>query len=134
MLFLVLVLMPVIKNNPNKRELLNSIGIRFRSVGWATLSLLFITGLFNAYFRGFTISLCMNTDYGRVLLIKISIFAVIAAISFYHDFFAGPKAVSDLENEIDRKKFVKIARIIGELNLLLALAAAFLGVIIVRGW
>ncbi|NNM94135.1 MAG: hypothetical protein HKL88_01570 [Bacteroidia bacterium] len=134
MLFLVLVLMPAIKNNANRRELLNNVGIRLRTVGWATLLLLLITGLFNAYYRGISLQYCLSSPYGRLFLYKISIFAIIAAISFYHDFFAGPQAIREMAQGTDSRKFVKLARIIGQLNLLLALAAAFIGEIIVRGW
>ncbi len=133
MLFLILVIMPSIRNNPQRRQLLYAMGIRFRTVGWIALALLLITGISNMYFRGISLSEITANGYGRLFGYKICVFLLIIGISFYHDFFVGPKGVSEIENEASRKRFVKIAKIIGQLNLLLALIAAGIGIIIVRG-
>lgn len=133
MLFLILVLLPAIKNNPQRRELIFSVGIKFRFVGWIALLLLMCTGVFNMYYRGISIMQVTDNSYSRLFGYKLLSFIVVISISAYHDFYSGPKSLQLSPDEPKSKKLIRTARIIGELNLLLALIAAALGVIIVRG-
>jgi hypothetical protein len=61
------------------------------------------------------------------------LFLIVVTISAYHDFYSGPKSLQLNPDDPKSKKLIRTARIIGELNLLLALIAAGLGVVIVRG-
>ena len=51
MIFLPAVLLPAIKNNTQKIQLIHTVGLKFRTVGWIVLIILLVTGLFNMYFR-----------------------------------------------------------------------------------
>lgn len=138
MLFLVMVLLPAIKNHPERRMLLGSVGIKFRFVGWIALILLLLTGLFNMHYRGISFNGLMDTSYSKLFAAKLLLFFVVISISAVHDFYIGPKSIKlmgepDNNKEIT-KRYVKTARIVGELNLLLALIAVALGILIVRGW
>lgn len=138
MLFLVLVLLPAIKNHPERRLLLNNVGVKFRFVGWIALVLLLLTGLYNMHYRGVSFGSLFNSPYNKLFAIKLILFTIVLIISAFHDFYIGPRSIKLMENsdnkDKDAKKYVKTARIVGELNLLLALIAVALGVIIVRGW
>ena len=137
MLFLVLVLLPAIKNHPERRMLLFNVGIKFRLAGWIALIILLATGLFNMHYRGIGFASLNDSSYNRLFLYKLLLFSIVVIISIYHDFYIGPKSIKMMEQTeqgSDTKRFVKTARIIGELNLLLALIAVALGILIVRGW
>lgn len=138
MLFLVLVLLPAIKNHPERRALLGNVGIKFRFVGWIALVLLLLTGLYNMHYRGVAYSQLLQGSYNQLFFIKLCLFTVVIIISAIHDFYIGPRSIKLMaEQTADKemtKRYVRTARIVGELNLLLALAAVALGVVIVRGW
>ena len=137
MIFLVIVLMPSIRNHPQRRDLLNSVGMKFRTVGWVALILLLLTGLYNMHYRGVSFSQMFAGSYNTLFSIKLTLFTVVLIISAYHDFYAGPKTIKlmqQVDNPEVTKCYVRTARIIGQLNLLLALIAVLLGVFIVRGW
>jgi len=78
MLFIPLVLVPGIKNQPNRVLLLHKTGIKFRFYGWLAVIILIISGVLNIHFRGlpFTIEFFMNTSYGKLLSIKLSLFVI----------------------------------------------------------
>lgn len=134
---MVLVLMPSIRHNPQKRELLNSVGIKFRTVGWVALILLLLTGLYNMHVRGVAFAQLTNSSYNMLFAVKLVLFIMVLLISAWHDFYIGPKSIKLMQENNDAKvtqRYVKTARFVGKLNLLLALVAVALGVLIVRGW
>jgi len=134
MLFLPLVILPGIKGHPDRIAILYNTGIKFRFFGWVSLIALFTTGLLNMYFRGlpFTFEFFMQSDYGTLLRYKLLIFTAILLVSGTHDFFFGRKALDQLQNE-GTGNLKLFARWSGRVNLLLALAMAFLGVVLSRG-
>jgi putative copper export protein len=131
MLFLPLVLLPGIKDSPDRRNLLMGTGLKFRFYGYIVMAMMAITGLLNIYLRGidFTWSFFILSSYGQLVIYKIILFVLMLAISLLHDLFVGRKALEKMENE----NIKIIARWTGRLLLLIALAMAFLGVIISRG-
>lgn len=134
MLFIPLVLVPGIKNQPNRVLLLHKTGIKFRFYGWLSVIILIITGISNIYFRGlpFTIDFFINTSYGKLLSIKLSLFVFMLLVGGIHDFYIGMKSIDEMQ-QTSGNKFKMLARWTGMLNLLLALIIAFLGVAISRG-
>jgi putative copper export protein len=134
MLFLPLVLLPAIKNNPERRTLLMATGLKFRFYGYIMLSILLVTGMLNMYFRGLHFSWAFFTEsrYGRLVSLKIILFSTILLASLVHDFLAGKKAMEKLQ-EGENTKFILIARWTGRMLLLISLIMAYLGVIISRG-
>ena len=134
MLTLPLVLLPSIKDHPDRRKLLYGTGIKLRFWGWIALMGLLITGFSNIFFRGLPISweMLTATNYGQLISYKLIIFVFILLASGIHDFFIGGKALEEITDQ-DSKKITQVARWSGRLILLLALAAAFLGVAASRG-
>lgn len=134
MLFLPLVLLPGIKKHPDRILLLYKTGIKFRFYGWIALIVLSITGALNMHLRGlpFTWDFFTNSNYGKLLGIKLIIFIAMLLIGAIHDFYIGEKAIEQMQNT-ENGKLKLIARWSGRINLLLALTIAFLGVALSRG-
>ena len=134
MLFLPLVLLPGIKNNPERSQLLMVTGLKFRFYGYIVLSILLLTGILNMYFRGinFSWNFFTTSHYGRLVIVKVILFLIILLVSLIHDLYVGRKAVSEVK-ESDRRKLKLIARWTGRILLLISLTMAYLGVVISRG-
>lgn len=134
MLFLPLVLLPGIKNNPERSQLLMVTGLKFRFYGYIVLSILLLTGILNMYFRGINFSwdFFTSSHYGRLVIVKVILFLIILLVSLIHDLFVGRKAVGEVK-ESDRRKLKLIARWTGRILLLISLTMAYLGVVISRG-
>lgn len=134
MLFLPLVLLPGIKNNPERSQLLMVTGLKFRFYGYIVLSILLLTGILNMYFRGinFSWNFFTTSHYGRLVIVKVILFLIILLVSLIHDLYMGRKAVSEVK-ESDRRKLKLIARWTGRILLLISLTMAYLGVVISRG-
>ena len=134
MLFLPLVILPGIKQHPDRIAILYKTGISFRLYGWIALAALLATGLLNMHLRGvpFTWHFFSESSYGTLVSYKILIFVGILLVSGAHDFLFGKKALEDLQKS-DNSNLKLFARWSGRINILLALAMAFLGVVLSRG-
>jgi copper resistance protein D len=135
MLFLPLVLLPNIKNHPDRVKLLYATGVRFRYVGWISLILLLVTGTSNYLTRGLPIEIefLIQSDYGKLLLVKLILFIAMLISGAIHDWYIGKKAL-DYQNGLSDPKMRKLAQWSGRINLILALAIAYIGVALSRGW
>ena len=133
MLFLPLVLLPGIKDHPDRKKLLITTGLKFRFYGYIVLALMFITGLLNIYFRGLTFSIqfFLESRYGSLVSLKILLFITMIIISIFHDLLFGRKAVE--EQLMDDPTLKLIARWTGRLLLLISIIMAYIGVVISRG-
>jgi putative copper export protein len=131
MLFLPFVLLPGIKNDPYRKNLLMATGLKFRFYGYIVLAMMLITGLFNISLRGinFSFDFFILTRYGQLVELKIILFVLMITISLMHDLIVGKKAIEQMEN----KNVKLIARWTGRLLLLISLIMAYIGVIISRG-
>lgn len=134
MLFLPLVILPGIKQHPDRIAILYKTGVTFRFYGWIALAALFVTGLLNMHLRGmpFTTDFFTRSNYGTLVLYKILIFTGILLVSGTHDLFFGKKALEEMQNS-DNSRLKQLARWSGRINLLLALVMAFIGVVLSRG-
>lgn len=130
MLFLPLVLLPSIKNHPDRRALLTSTGVKFRFYGWCALLGLVATGVFNLYAKGypFTMEFFFEHAVGKLFSLKLALFLIMLLVEGFHDFYIGKRAVTATNHSI-----TKIARWSGRVNLLLALIIGLLGIVISRG-
>ena len=131
MLFLPFVLLPGIKNHPDRKNLLMATGLKFRFYGYIVLAMMLITGLLNISLRGinFSFDFFILTRYGQLVELKIILFVLMITISLMHDLIVGKKAIEQMEN----KNVKLIARWTGRLLLLISLVMAYIGVIISRG-
>lgn len=144
MFFLIMVVVPWLRrgNRATAGAMLRDTGIRFRNVGWACFAVLLATGVLNLWLRrvGFEDLASpewRSTPFGRALVLKLTLFALVLALSFVHDFVVGPRATRAMEADPGGAEALRLRRAaswMGRLNALLALALVFLGVVLVRGW
>lgn len=132
MLFLPLVLLPGIKNHPDRKNLLLATGLKFRFYGYIMLFVLLITGLLNIYFRGIPFSFKFFTEsrWGSLVSLKIILFLSMIMIMVFHDQFVGRKAMEQMGNN---KQLKLIASWTGRVLLLISLVMAYIGVLLSRG-
>lgn len=131
MLFLPMVLLPAIKDHPDRRNLLMTIGLKFRFAGYIVLTLLLITGILNMYLRGIDLSwkFLVISRYGKLVITKLFLFLLIIAVSLLHDV----QARKNLLSEKEKMRFKTIAKWSGRILLIISLAMAFIGVVLSRG-
>jgi copper resistance protein D len=131
MLFLPIVLLPAIKDHPDRRNLLMITGLKFRLFGYIVLALLLVTGIANIYLRGIDLSwkFLVISRYGKLVITKLILFLSILAVSLVHDVQARKR----LQSAEEKRKFKIIARWSGRILLIISLAMAFIGVVLSRG-
>ena len=131
MLFLPMVLLPAIKDHPDRGNLLMATGLKFRFFGYIVLSLLLVTGILNIYLRGIDLSwkFLVISRHGKLVIAKLLLFILILAVSLVHDIHARKRLLSDEE----LRKFKIIARWSGRILLIISLTMAYIGVILSRG-
>jgi putative copper resistance protein D len=143
MAFLVLVIVPELKRKDRNgvAELLRATGERFRTVGWICLFTLLATGTINLWARGvrlgdFLRPEWLGSPFGKAVVLKLCLFAIVVAISAVHDFRIGPRAVRairDRPDSLEASQLRRLAARLGRANALLALLMIAVGVVLVRG-
>ncbi|MBK8697276.1 MAG: CopD family protein [Deltaproteobacteria bacterium] len=143
MFFLVLVVVPWLRagNRANAGAFLRETGQRFRSVGWSCFAILTVTGTFNLYVRGvrlgdFTRPEWLASPFGRSVLYKLGLFALVLVVSAVHDFSVGPRASVAIQRDPgspEAERLRRQASLMGRGNVLLALALVAVAVTLVRG-
>jgi putative copper resistance protein D len=144
MLFLALVVVPATRAmDPAERgALISALGRRFRVIGWLCIVLLLATGAVNAGYRGVTLgglftAPFLESAFGRTLLAKLALVALLILLSVLHDFVIGPRwsrAQRQRDPEAQRlaARLRRRASALGRLNTLLALLIVALAVLLVR--
>jgi len=133
MLFLVFIIAPFLMTlEPKDRsKVYQFVGQKYRKLGWVAIIILLVTGPLNLYFLGVPPSAIGDTtflasSYGRTLIIKVTLITILVISSLVHDFYIGPKARGD-------RKYSKLARTFGRMNLILALLIALFAVFLRSG-
>jgi uncharacterized membrane protein len=143
-IFFVVVLVPAIRRAEFAgvgARLVRWSGLRFRWVAWFCFGLFLLTGVWNLLARGIgwrqlQDPLFWQSSFGRTLAFKLIAVGAIVTISAFHDFSVGPRAAAAWQADARSAESSRLrhqAVSLGRLNLLLALAAIALGVILVRG-
>lgn len=133
MLFLPLIMLPSIKYNPERREILIKSGLKFRYYGWGALIGLFLTGWSNMYFKGmrFDVDFLLHTSIGKMLLLKLIIFFLMLSILAIHDIFIGKQLMQN--DSAQSTRLTKMAKYTGRINLVLSILIILLGILLSRG-
>lgn len=143
-----LVMLPVVRRSGSLQqkgdapEFIYKTGARFRLLSWACLAVLLVTGALNLYYRGITAEMLLDpgfwrAGFGAALRWKLLVVAGVLAVSGVHDFVIGPLATERWRaapESAAARRLRKTAGWMGRVNLLLALAAVFFAVALVRGW
>lgn len=149
MLFLALVIVPTTRGLPpvERAALFGAVGRRFRTIGWACIALLVITGTINAAYRGVTWGNLFSAElwsspFGSTLAWKLGVILVLLGLSAYHDFVLGPRSIRVLERagpdappdvHQEAQRLRKRASYIGRGEAILALVVLALAIMLVRG-
>ncbi|MGZ8424901.1 MAG: CopD family protein [Candidatus Binatia bacterium] len=143
-IFIVIVLVPAVRQREFAgiaAPLVRWSGMRFRWVGWPCFGVLAATGIANLLLRGFGWQELQSAEFwqssfGYTLMIKLSLVVAILAVSALHDFFIGPRAAAAWQTNpaaAETKRLRWWAVHLARLNLLFALAAMALAIMLVRG-
>lgn len=154
MLFLGLVLVPVTRalDPPGSGgPVVRAAGRRFRPIAWICIGALLVTGAVNLDHWGYTLTDVfsrglLDTEFGKILAVKLSVVLTIIILSALHDFVLGPRLARVMEAvarasgsrtegppaaaAIQRRRLSMLVR----LNALLALFVLALSVVLVRGF
>jgi len=130
--FFALVIVPGLRRleETKRREILRDVGARFAKVGWYNLGTLVITGIGNLAFRGLLASIAnfdfWRSPFGSTLAIKLLLVVIVFALTYAHYLDAlreGPSSPADRAR----------ASWLGRSTMILSIAIAVLGVMLVRG-
>jgi len=144
MLFVTLVVAPWLRrgDRANAAPFLRETGARFRNVAWACFAIMLVTGAFNLWVRGVRPAdladpVWLASPFGAAVVLKLSVFVLVLAVSGVHDFVVGPRATAAIaraprSHEAGRLR--RQATLLGRANVVLALVLVALGVSMVRGW
>lgn len=136
------VLAPVLRRagDPAARQaLFQQVGRRFRTVGWACIALLLVTGLAQLGFRGWWgmdvwgSATFWSTDSGRALAWKLGAVAAMLAIQGVHDFRHGPRAGTLDPRSEEARAMRRRAALLARLNAALGIVVIWFAVALVRG-
>ncbi len=138
MVFLSLVLVPILKREPfaaQRGGLIRAAALRFRFVVWSAIAVLLTTGPLLVMNRGW--SLGEPGGWPVVLAVKLTLIAVLLALTVAHDFFIGPRVGRILQTpEASRagrdRLLVGSSSWLPRLSLLLALAVLLSAVSLAR--
>ncbi|MBI4401559.1 MAG: DUF4149 domain-containing protein [Nitrospirae bacterium] len=138
MLFLSLVLVPVLKQEPiaaQRGVLFRTIGVRFRSIVWISVAVLAVTGPLLLSQRGD--SLLEPSGWSLVLKVKLLLVTALIGLTAIHDFWLGPKVGQSLrELPQDRGPaevmLIRLSPWIARLALVLALGVLLAATALVR--
>ena len=137
MLFLGVVGAPVLRavDPPELRQrLFHQLGLRFRTVGWAAIAVLVVTGILMLYARGLLAwsgvlgsALFWRSSLGIALAAKLAAVVAMIVVSGVHDFLLGPaagRAVAGSGRALElRRRAALLARANALVGILLVLAA-----------
>ncbi len=147
-LFLVLVIVPMTRSGaiprPQAVVLLRLMGLRFRPVAWAAISVLVATGIFLAWDHWNVSPNDLLTGGGtfvQTLRAKVGLVALAIVLSAVHDFVLGPKVTTLAEAASPggapsqelikaRRRLIQLARA----NVAIILAILVTAVMLGRGW
>ena len=124
--FLVAVAVPFARTFPPERrtEIASAIGRRFRPLAWTALGGLVASGLYTMQRLAlFSSDRLTDSSYGRTLLVKLVLVALLIVLAVVHDFVLGPRAERDHNG---RGLLLTLARINGVLTLVIPIIGVLL--------
>lgn len=131
MIFLTVVLVPVERGigDPKLRfDLVNKIGTRFKYLGWASIAVLLLTGLYNALTRIPSWGALFGTRYGLTLVTKILLVILMVVLSALHDFYLGPRVAESAMKQQRIPRELIVLTYLARGNLLIGLLVVYLAV------
>lgn len=142
MFFLAAVGAPVLRRIDDarlRRDLFQRLGARFRSVGWAAIGVLLVTGVLNLHYRGVLRGEILldsgfwTTPYGRALALKLATVTLMLTIQGVHDFLHGPRAGRAEPGSAEGLGMRRRAALLARVNALVGIVLVYAAVRLARG-
>ena len=142
MFFLAAVGAPVLRklDPPSLRaELFRTLGEGFRRLGWVAIAVLLVTGIGNLHARGLTNWELLSSPefwrqrYGRTLMWKLLLAALMIAASAVHDFWIGPRAGRLPAGSAEALRMRRAAAWLARLNAIIGVVLVYVAVRLARG-
>ena len=138
MVFLSLVLVPVVRHESFRAQrgpLIRAAALRFRLVVWAAVGALLATGPLLIMHRGW--SLADPGGWPTALVVKLTLVAILLALTAVHDWFIGPRVgrilmMPETSRSRDERLLVAGSSWLPRLSLLLAAAVLLAAVTLAR--
>lgn len=145
MFFLVLVVVPWLRGGGggvDAARFLRETGTRFRNISWVCFAIVVATGSYALWMRGVRFSSFADPDwlassFGRLVLLKLSVFTTVLVVSIVHDLVIGPRATEAIAADPRSDAAAAMRRrasLLARANVLLALLLVAIGDLLVRGW
>lgn len=83
---------------------------RFSTLGIVTVGTLLVTGIINASILVGSVQALLITEYGRLLMLKIAVFAIMLAIAAVNRFWLTPQLALSSANDTQRKELGQLTR------------------------
>jgi putative copper resistance protein D len=99
---------------------------RFSTLGIVSVGVIFATGVVNAWMLVGSMQALIGTDYGRLLVLKIALFAAMLAIAAANRFVVTPRL--DLRPE-DASRLIKLRQLTRNSLIEIALSIAIFGIV-----
>lgn len=111
-----------------RAQVFQTVGQRFRPVGWTCIVLLVVTGLLNLHFLHVDLGGLLATGFGHRLLTKLALVAVAIVLAALHDFAWGPRAFTLGPEHPDGQRYRRRSIAVARINSVIVLLIIFLGV------
>jgi len=125
-----LVIVPVnrsIQDFALRNKIIKKVAFRFKYLGWGSITILILTGIFNSLHTINSLNDLIQTSYGKTLLLKTIFVLLMVLLSIIHDFYLGPKII-EMENKKNRKDLTSLLTLLSKSNLLISLFILLLAV------
>lgn len=119
--------------SPERLALTSSAARRFSTMGLATVSALAVTGLVNASYLVGSIAALLGTGYGRLLLCKLLLFAVMVTLAAVNRLHATPQLTLAAQSATGAAARDALARLRSNALLEIAGGAMIVGIVAVLG-
>lgn len=139
MFFLGIVGAPLLRQEDpdTRRRLFRALGLRFRTFAWFAISVMLVTGVANAWSRGYlrplSDSAFWQSSLGMVFGLKIVLVAVMLLLSAVHDFSMGPRASAMDPKSPGAERLRRSSALMARVNGVLALVLIYVAVRLARG-
>jgi|TARA_B100001964_G_scaffold245749_2_gene335526 uncharacterized membrane protein len=130
MISMTLVIVPVnrsIQDFALRNKIIKKVAFRFKYLGWGSITILILTGIFNSLHTINSLNDLIQTSYGKTLLLKTIFVLLMVLLSIIHDFYLGPKII-EMENKKNRKDLTSLLTLLSKSNLLISLFILLLAV------
>jgi uncharacterized membrane protein len=137
LLLIALVLVPILRRpkDPRDVETISGIVRRFRGVGWTSLVLLVLTGLYLLVHALGVRDDPWQGGFAHTLATKLTLVFAILVLGAFHDFAIGPRAAMLRRSAPGSPEAVRTARLAGwlaRINVVLTIVVVALGVLLAR--